>query len=165
MVSPATDAPAALPEDAVARFLGGLWQLNRRLKQLAEPVLAEAGELDLQRFILLRAVERGVVYPKDLSAHLGIIPTQLSRLLESLVARGWLERQLDPEDSRRIRLSLTPTGAALTQQASQAIQQVISAHLQGMGAERLSALLAAIDVLAMTDSLPSPITPPRPESE
>ena len=152
-----------LAGDAVARFLGGLWRLNRRVKQLTEPLLAESGDLDLQRFVVLRAIEHGTVYPKDLSAQLGIIPTQLSRLLDALATGGLLLRRLDPHDSRRTLLSVTPQGTELTLRASRDIGESVAARLRAMPPERLAATLAAIDLLAGAESFLDPAaTPPAP---
>lgn len=169
---PAGESPASelLPDDAVARFLGGLWRLNRQLKQLAGPLLAEVADLDLQRFVVLRAIEHGAVHPKELSAQLGIIPTQLSRLLDALATRGLIRRQLDPLDSRRTRLSVTPEGQALALRASHAVAQAVAGRLQATPPERLAATLAAIDLLAGAESFleapaaesPTP-DPSRPE--
>lgn len=155
---PADDllAGPVLADDAVARFLGGLWRLNRRLKQLTEPVLAEEGDLDLQRFVVLRAIECGAVHPKDLSSQLGIIPTQLSRLLDALATRGLLSRQLDPQDSRRTLLSVTPQGTDLTRRASHAIGQTVAGRLQALAPERLALTLAAIEMLGGAESFLDP---------
>lgn len=160
---PASVPDDLLADDAVARFLGGLWRLNRRLKQLTEPILADAGDLDLQRFVVLRAIECGSVYPKDLSAQLGIIPTQLSRLLDTLATRGLLSRQLDPQDSRRTLLSVTPQGTDLTRRASHAIGETVAGRLQAMPPERLAATLTAIDLLAGAEGFLDPaVTPAAP---
>jgi DNA-binding MarR family transcriptional regulator len=145
-----------LPDDAVARFLGGVWQLNRRLKQLVTPALAEETGLDLQRFFVLKAIEHGAIYPKQLSAQLGIIPTQLSRLLDQLITQQFISRQLDAVDSRRTRLNVTDLGAEAALQAGRIIRQTIAGRMNSLSPERLAALLAAVDLLADTDFLEHP---------
>jgi MarR family transcriptional regulator, organic hydroperoxide resistance regulator len=151
-----------LPEDAVPRFLGGLWQLNRRLKQIVGPVLAAHTDLDLPRYVILQTILHGADYPKQLSAQLGIIPTQLSRSLDQLQTLGLIERHLDAHDSRRTRLTLTPAGQALTQQASQAIHQTLARRLQALDADQLTITLAAIDLLAALDLPPETDRPESP---
>ncbi|GGL19536.1 transcriptional regulator [Deinococcus radiotolerans] len=148
--------PSSLSDDAVSSFLGGVWQLNRRLKQLVSPALAQETALDLQRLFILKAIEHGAVYPKQLSSQLGIIPTQLSRLLEQLIAQQYVSRQFDPADSRRTRLNVTDAGTAAATLASQIIRRAIAERMNALSPERLAALLTAIDVLTDTDFLEHP---------
>ena len=116
-------------------------------------MLARHADLDLQRFCILRTIEHGVDSPKQMSAVLGIIPTQLSRSLDQLASHGLIERHLDPHDSRRTRLTITATGQDVTRQASHALQQAVADQLQALGPDRLSHALTAIDLLAELEFL------------
>ena len=60
---------------------------------------------------------------QDLAADLGVTKQAVSQLTEVLVSRGYLERQPDPDDRRRVALELTGRG-----------QEVIDAALLGMEA-------------------------------
>ncbi|MFC4426170.1 MarR family winged helix-turn-helix transcriptional regulator [Deinococcus navajonensis] len=141
----------ALTDEATVRFLRGLWQLNRRLQQDIEPLLAQQ-ELDLRRFFILSAVRRGTQYPKALAKELQLPATLLSRYLDQLCSLGYLERQIDAQDSRRTCLSLSGAG----QQAHEAAVLDIRAHTSGrlgqLPSATLTALLDAMDLLGTAES-------------
>lgn len=139
-------AQAPLSEEAVVRFLGGLWQLNRRIKHDVTPILAR-WQLDIRHFLILITVRKGVTYPKALSEHLQIPATLLSRYLDQLVKQGLLERQIDPHDSRRTQLHLTAQAANALREASAEIRGYASGLLQNMEPDQLFAVLAALEAL------------------
>ncbi|MCP3981824.1 MAG: winged helix-turn-helix transcriptional regulator [bacterium] len=62
-----------------------------------------------------------------LSRRLGITPSTLTRNVERIEARGWVERVADAEDARATRLRLTPAGR---RQASTIEQQNEAAAVQ-----------------------------------
>ncbi|GGO39873.1 hypothetical protein [Deinococcus humi] len=72
------------------------------------PVLASHFDLDSPRFNVLQSIGSGYSYPEALAVHLHLPPTLLSRYLDQLHKQNLIERQIDPMDSCRIRLSLTP---------------------------------------------------------
>lgn len=167
-----TSAATSIHADTATRFMGGLWQLNRRMKLLVTPILADFPDLDLQRFIILRSIQGGVSYPKDLSQALQIIPTQLSRSLDLLVTQGLIERRHDALDSRRTRLSLTPAGQTLCENVSRAVMTAVSLRLQAFPPERLSAVVAAVELLSSEGGLldfrpasASPLSVPNPPEQ
>ncbi len=47
------------------------------------------------------------------SDHLGLTPPSASKLVDGLVARGLVARQVSPTDRRRVMLVVTPPGAAI----------------------------------------------------
>jgi DNA-binding MarR family transcriptional regulator len=52
----------------------------------------------------------------ELNRHVLLSQPALSRLVERLAERGFVERHADPADGRGVRLSLTPAGRALQHQ-------------------------------------------------
>ncbi|MFC4637571.1 MarR family winged helix-turn-helix transcriptional regulator [Deinococcus hohokamensis] len=139
-----------LSDEATVRFLRGLWQLNRRLQQDIEPLLAER-QLDLRRFFILSAVRRGTQYPKALAEELQLPSTLLSRYLDQLCTLDYLERRIDTQDSRRTCLSLTPAGQTAFEAAANAIKRHTSSRLNQLSATTLTALLDAMELLGAAD--------------
>lgn len=137
---------ALITDEAIVRFLSGLWGLNRRMKQDIEPRLERHG-LDLRRLFILTAVRKGASYPKELSERLHIPSTLLSRYLDGLTGQGYLERHIDTQDSRRTRLSLTPAGVSTLDAAVADIKAYTSLRLQDLDPQTLTALLSAMDTL------------------
>lgn len=96
---------------------------------------------------MLYAEERGELNPSELASSLNMTPTQVTRLIDSLVDIGWVSRQLDANDRRRLRLALTSSGLdkllaamPLVHQAYQAIWQPYSSDDTGRFGEMLEQL-------------------------
>ncbi|MDO4263197.1 MAG: MarR family transcriptional regulator [Deinococcus sp.] len=140
-------AAEQLHDTQISRFLGGMWQLNRRIKADVLPLLTPLG-LDLRLYFVLLTIRRGEVHPKSIAAALDFPASLLSRYLEQLRALGYVERQLDPADSRRILLQLTPAGHQALESAMQVIKHNTRERLGQLEPERLSALLDAIEALS-----------------
>lgn len=135
-----------LTDETITRFLGGLWKLNRRLKQGVEPRLAQQ-QIDLRRYFMLVTIRKGTVYPKELSEQLGVPSTLLSRYIDGLVQLGYIERNIDVQDSRRTVLSLTEAGLDAVTRATQSIREHTSQRLKELDPKQLPALLDALDTL------------------
>lgn len=151
--------PEQLTDELILRFLGGIWRLNRRMKQDVGPLLAERHGIDLRRYFVLQAIHHGHAYPKQLAEALDMPPSLLSRYLEQLVKAGLLERQIDREDSRRIHLTLTDAGQAMLDNISRAIKDSTGQRLGHLEFERLLMLLDTIEALADI-GLPASATDP-----
>lgn len=149
-------ASSASPnEEAIVRFLGSLWQLNRRMKHDISPLMETHG-LDMRRFYILLAIRKGVAYPKEISERLDIPSTLLSRYLDQLVKQGLLERQIDERDSRRTRLNVTAQGQSTFQAVVDDIKTYTSQRLAHLQPEQLFSMLDAMETLT---SLPASAQP------
>ncbi|WP_027481145.1 MarR family winged helix-turn-helix transcriptional regulator [Deinococcus pimensis] len=145
-------APVPLPTHAyedVAKFLRALWRFNRAIGQEFEPLLHERHGTDPRSFFILKSIQGGVQYPKELAGHLKIPATLLSRYLDDLRRRGLIERHIDEQDSRRTRLSLTDAGTALVEATQHTVHEAVGARLARLRPEQLDALVSAL--LALTD--------------
>ena len=67
-----------------------------------------------QCYALKGVAEAGALTINDLAAHLYLDKSTASRIANSLVDKGHLARERDPEDGRVVQLVATPTGAALS---------------------------------------------------
>lgn len=89
-------------------------------------LLAEAGCDDLPRngpFVLGGMAGHGTA-AADMLAGLEVTRQAASQLADTLVVRGYLRREVNPADRRRIDLSLTERGEAAAQAVRAAIRQV-----------------------------------------
>jgi DNA-binding MarR family transcriptional regulator len=83
----------------------------------------------------------------DLVEDLEVSKQAASLLVDTLVLRGYLERDTDPEDRRRMVVSLTPRGHATAQAVGEAVRAV-DAELEGrLGVEELAGLRAGLAAL------------------
>ncbi len=139
---------------AATRFMTSIWRLHRDLGHELGPLLAEGAHTDPRTYFLLNTIRDGAHYPKTLSECLGIPPNLLSRLLTELHTQALITRQVDTQDSRRVRLTVTPEGQALLDRAEAIMHDRLGARLRQLSPNELSVLLTALDRLS------SPETPP-----
>lgn len=83
---------------------------------LAEPMMLhlwEADELTLNRLKCLRALQGGSKPAGTLARELGIAAASLTRVLERLESHRLIDRCIDPDDRRRVLVSITQGGRDL----------------------------------------------------
>jgi DNA-binding MarR family transcriptional regulator len=68
---------------------------------------------------------------RSLQQRLGITSPTLTGIVDGLVGRGLVERQVTPEDARVKQLCLTPHGQSLNEQICEAIEQAHARLLAG----------------------------------
>jgi DNA-binding MarR family transcriptional regulator/catechol 2,3-dioxygenase-like lactoylglutathione lyase family enzyme len=88
--------------------------------------LAAAGFEELPRngAFILAGIDNGRGPLSDFPEGLGVTKQALSQTVEGLVNRGYLERQTDPEDRRRILLELTEVGRQVVEAISDGIDEI-----------------------------------------
>jgi DNA-binding MarR family transcriptional regulator len=76
----------------------------------------DGGPTRLQEFALLAIRDRRGMQVSELSALLETSAATTSQLLTAMEERGWLRREMLPEDRRRHQVTLTAAGAEMVQQ-------------------------------------------------
>ncbi len=61
---------------------------------------------------------------KDLAERLQIRPASLSELLDKMQKSGWIERQVNEQDRRKVNIYLTGKGQEISQQMNEARQEM-----------------------------------------
>ena len=145
---PPTPPAAGLSDDEISRFLRGIWRFNQALGQLLKPKLEQQYGIDPKEYYLLHSISRGAVYPKVLADTLHLPFSLVSRHLDALSKAGLLLRQLDPEDSRRVRLTLTPRGEEVLLAVRGVVHRSASERLKGLDSASLAALMHAVDLIS-----------------
>ena len=148
-----TDTPSPT-RDETARLLAGLWRLNRLLGQDIDPQLEASHGIDMRSYGFLKMIQHGT-YPKKIAEQLKLPGSLVSHKLDQLQTLGLIERLLDREDSRRIRLELTEAGRQLTADAEEALHTAVSARLAQLPPGALHTFLDALDRLTQpTEATP-----------
>jgi DNA-binding MarR family transcriptional regulator len=108
-----------------------------------------AGELTLAESSALSRLERGgPATSSDLARVERISPQSMGVTVAALLDRGLIERRRDPEDGRRIVLSITDQGRRTVHDKRGARTELIAAALRdGFTGEELSQLMAASALL------------------
>jgi DNA-binding MarR family transcriptional regulator len=142
-LSDALEQPAA-PGDVAAALGASLGLLYRRLRQRTaegEPTLPE-------RSALSRLAQGGPMTATALARQEQISPQSIGATLATLEHRGLVERNPDPNDGRRISLSLTATGlAAVHAKRAARDAQLTQALVSGFTPEERTQLLAIVPLL------------------
>lgn len=111
--------------------------------------LADAGLEDLPArgpFILGAIANHGSTLAEAV-AGLQVTKQAASQLIDTLVMRGYLERSADPEDRRRISVTLTERGLAAAAETREAIGAVDAELTRRVGAQAVATMRAVLGEL------------------
>jgi DNA-binding MarR family transcriptional regulator len=100
---------------------------------------AEAGFEDVpgNGTYVIGAIARGGAPLSRIISELGVSKQAAGQLVDTLVMRGYLDRTVDPEDRRRLTVTLTERGAAAAAVSRAAVEQVEADLLARVGAAYL----------------------------
>lgn len=125
----------------ITEALGAVWLAFRRLE--------EEGELTShERDVLAHLPSDGSVSLRELAEHLAIGLSTASVLMKRLESRGLVVRKRDPDDERRLALTLTPEGKAALDRASDLDRDRLTAALRQLGPARTPELIDTLEHLA-----------------
>ncbi len=117
--------------DPVLGFMRILWGVEHALQSASKRMEATHRITGPQRMVL-RVVEQ---YPNlsagDLAHALRLHPSTVTGILQRLVHRGLLTREIDPEDTRRVKLRVTPVSKPFIHHAKGTIEAAIASALSG----------------------------------
>lgn len=136
---PRFDSPA---QEAYLR----LWRVYDRLKLIEEELFATY-DLSSQQYNtlrLLRAALPGSLGTLELASRLISRAPDITRLVNKLEEKTWVERQRDDSDRRNVRIRLTPAGDRLLQQLAAPLAAVHERQLGHMPPDELQALITAL---------------------
>jgi DNA-binding MarR family transcriptional regulator len=119
---------------------------------------ASVAELSVPQFRTLRFLDcrRGCSL-SDLAEHIGLSLPSASKLVQLLLTRGYVHREIDPIDRRRTILAPTPKGKRVIKIARQATQEFLAEQLSELSEDRRSEVIAAMQTLRKVFSPELPI--------
>ena len=129
---------------------------SRQIQEVVSLALEPCGLSYVQylAMAMLYTEEKGELNPSELVRTLDLTPTQVTRLIDSLVDIGWVSRQLDANDRRRSRLTLTSTGLDKLQLALPLVHQAYRRIWQSCSIEETERFGGMLERLrAQTDDL------------
>jgi len=132
------------PSRIAAALLEGISLLVRRVRQVAA-----AGELRMpERHALSRLERGGPTTSSELARQEQITAQAMGATLSALQARGLVERRADPDDGRRVVLSVTDAGRqALKDKRNARTDQLAQALSSSFTRAELAQLAAAAPLL------------------
>lgn len=127
-------ATAAMSTASDALYLAGsLVLLVRALEQQVRATSAADG-LGITELGVLGRIERGVDQPSQLARALDLDPARVTHLTDRLVALGYIERTVDPDDRRRWRLHLTSGGSGRLRDGRAQVRAAMETLMGGLSA-------------------------------
>lgn len=119
-------------------------RLRRRLLKASEVEDMTLG----QTSVLARIADKGGVTASELAATEGVRHQSMTAVVASLAALGLVDRRPDPEDGRRLLITLTPEGSRRVAEGRQARTEWLAGQLQARCTEEeLRTVIAAMHVL------------------
>jgi DNA-binding MarR family transcriptional regulator len=107
----------------------------------------DEGDPSFRQLIVLFQIRNGATSPVALANRLGISRAVVTGLLDRLEQRGFVQREADPTDRRRLRLVVTPAGIAASQRLGRAVVADLARQLATGDAVSLAALATALPLL------------------
>lgn len=105
--------------------------------------------------VLFVLSEDGPLDCAELSRRAFILPPSLTRIVRTLEERGYLDRNRDPLDGRRITIEITPATLALIEELGPQAGSIYGDILERFGVERMELLIGLLlDLASMADSEP-----------
>jgi DNA-binding MarR family transcriptional regulator len=98
----------------------------------------------------LRALAEGPLTFKDLIAFRRVSAPTLSRTIETLVKRGWVQRTEHPQDRRQLLLKLTPEGSAEFNRMRDSLVANLAKSMKKLNADEREVVQQAILILQRT---------------
>lgn len=142
--------PPGLAGEEVAALRAAVLVLGRRLRQQAAGEEISAAEMS----VLGRVFRDGEQTPGRLAKAEHVQPPSMTRTIERLVGRGYLQRTPHPEDGRQHLVSLTETGRQVIAETRSLRNRWLAEHAGQLTAGERRALRSAIPALARLAELP-----------
>ncbi len=133
-------------DDSAVALLEVVPQVMRLMR--SEMRSHRGGELSMPQFRTLGYLDR---YPGsallDVTAHIGLMPPSMSKLVDGLIARKLMSRHTSASDRRRLTLSLTAQGKATLQRARRHLRECLAEVLAGLTDVENETVQEASDIL------------------
>src|SRR5438045_6605311 len=101
MPPPDSSFDATYPLGPVLDFMRLLWSIEHGLQRMSKRMEGELGITGPQRLVLRVVGQFPNLSASELADIVRLHPSTITGILQRLVARGFLQRQSDPSDSRR----------------------------------------------------------------
>jgi MarR family transcriptional regulator, organic hydroperoxide resistance regulator len=101
-----------------------------------------------QGSILDHLDEREPLMLQELARHMGVTPSTMSLQIEQLVTKGYVVRERDKKDARRLKLRLSENGARVREANSVLDKERVARMLRRLSDEERAAGMAGLALLA-----------------
>ncbi len=145
-----------------------LYHMDSLIRAALRRKLDLAGECSLAEHDLMSWLDvggRDRLRMLDLAARLGLTQGGITRLVDRLVARGWVVREQLPDNRREIYARLTPQGRTALGRARKGYLEALREVMSGRLSDGDVALLTTVTGAFVTRPAPGPAGPRCPDQE
>jgi DNA-binding MarR family transcriptional regulator len=143
-----SSSPAAGQLDPVLDFLRLLWSVEHGLQRSSKKMESTVGITGPQRLVLRIVGKFPGLSAGELARIIYLHPSTITGIVQRLASRGFLTRQRDPGDTRRVRLRLKARGKAFTRPSSGLVERAVTRALAGAGDRRIRAARELLEAVA-----------------
>lgn len=105
------------------------------------------GKLSIPHFRIMRSIIRGRTLVSEIAQHHGVSQPSMSRSVDALVRRGFIERSRQESDRRQAPLALTRKGKVLMNKIIKSTESRLSRRIRALSTQRQKMLLSALSSL------------------
>mgnify|MGYP005857162119 CR=1 FL=1 len=130
-------------------------ELAQRLVKILPPIMRRAGSdlrarfplIDPAHFGIMMSLKHSACTITSLSCVHAVRPATMSKSIDTLVERGWVNRQPSRLDRRKVELMLTPEGAAQVESVHEYLLGRITSALAPLSDDDLERLSDGINIM------------------
>jgi DNA-binding MarR family transcriptional regulator len=134
--------------DPVLDFMRLLWSIEHGLQRMSKRMENEIGITGPQRLVLRVVGQFPGLSASELAEIVRLHPSTITGVLQRLVARGFLERQRDPSDTRRARLRVKPKASRHIRSSRGTVERVVTEALEHVGSNNVRAARRVLKEIA-----------------
>lgn len=136
------DRMAAVEQAAqyMVQTLPRMFKIVKQRVRAADPSCRDMGDSQMWA---LRMIAEGKHLTSDLARHSNVTTPTMTRVIDGLVEKGFVERRHDPEDRRRIYLDVTALGAESANRWHQQFRAALASHLSPLSSSQLADIVRA----------------------
>jgi len=133
-------------EEKVVKYPNDEWtgslvrRISRNLTNILDQKLSHLGITSSQVRILASLWMQDGLTQKDLVQKIGIRPASLTKIIDGMVAKGWLTRRPDPKDGRFNRIYLTQQGKEVRLFVNSKVEEAEEIMLKNFTKEEIATL-------------------------
>jgi DNA-binding MarR family transcriptional regulator len=131
---PAIGSGASELVDVVYLVMQAIWADMRRSRRAIEP----------SQWATLRRIARGPCTMSDVARHKGVSLPTISKSVDMLVKRGWVERFVDDTDRRQTLVRLTPAGRRVLAECRRRVEESLEIRLASLPEEDREQIVASL---------------------
>lgn len=132
-----------MDDEEIEELRTALARLVRRLR--AERADDQLG--DTHNAVLTRLTRDGPFTLTELAEYSRVTPPSMNQTINALAAAGYVARQPDDSDGRKVLIHATPAGIALSQETSRLRHEWLSEQLDGLSDSDRRSLVRATRIL------------------